>query len=263
MKLSLFVSLILLTSIVDMSLFALVSANEDTGTIQGKITLNTPAPTLPQIVTDKSVEFCGTTLIDPVLIVQENGVKEAVISLEWQGEIPTKKELPPSASLKSHQCLFQPRIQATEVGTYLQLKSGDETPHNPPGWWNDTKTVFNISLLNPSLTFKRKLRWAGIYRVECDTHTWMKSYILVFNHPFFTVTDEKGNFMLKNVPVGRHTMRVWHEILGEQTAEVVVKNQEKTQKNFVFRLVDHRRKDLKPKTVSPWPPSKDSPASTR
>ena len=66
--------------------------------------------------------------------------------------------------------------------------------------------------------------------------------------------------MLKNIPVGRHTMRVWHEILGEQTAEVVVKNQEKTEKNFVFPLIDHRRKDLKPKTVSPWPPSKDSPA---
>ena len=100
MKSSLFVSLILLISIVDMSPFSLVVANEDTGTIQGKITLNTPAPALPQIVTDKTVEFCGTTLIDPVLIVQENGVKGAVVSLEWQGEIPTKEEGPPSASLK-------------------------------------------------------------------------------------------------------------------------------------------------------------------
>ena len=255
MKSSLFVSVILLIGIVDISLFALVLANEDLGTIQGKISLNAPAPALPQIVADKSVEFCGTILIDPVLIVQEKGVKGAVVSLEWQGEIPTKEERPRSASLKSRGCLFQPRIQATQVGTYLQLNSGDEIAHNPHGWWNDTKTVFNITLIDPSLTFKRRLRWSGIYRIECDTHTWMKSYILVFKHPFFAVTDEKGNFVLKNVPVGRHKVRVWHEILGEQTAEVVVKNREETQQNFVFPLVDHRRKDLKPKTVSPWPPT--------
>ena len=255
MKSWLFVSLVLLTGIMNIGLFAPVLANEDTGSIQGKVSLNAPAPTLPEIVTDKSVEFCGATLTDPVLIVQERGVKGAVVSLEWQGKVPIRRKPLSVVSLKSHHCLFQPRIQAIQVGTYLQLKSGDETPHNPHGWWNNTKTVFNISLLDPSLTFKRKLRWAGTYRVECDTHTWMKSYILVFNHPFFAVTDEKGNFMLKNVPVGRHTVRVWHEILGEQTTEAVVKHGKETQQNFVLPLVDHRRKDLKPKTVSPWPPT--------
>jgi len=118
------------------------------------------------------------------------------------------------------------------------------------------KTVFNITLLDPSLKFKRKLRWAGTYRVECDTHTWMKSYILVFNHPFFAVTDEKGKFTLNNVPVGTHTIRVWHEILGEQKRTVVVNSGKKTKQSFVFPLVDHRREALKPKTVSPWPPNK-------
>lgn len=257
MKSLLFVSLILLTSIVGLSFSALVLADEDPGTIQGKVSLNARVPALPQIVTDKNVEFCGTTVIDPVLIVKDKGVKGAVVSLEWQGEIPTRKgkELSSHVSLKSRHCLFQPRIQATQVGTYLQLNSGDEITHNPHGWWNDTKTVFNITLIDPSLTFKRRLRWSGIYRIECDTHTWMKSYILVFNHPFFAVTDEKGNFVLKNVPVGRHKVRVWHEILGEQTAEVVVKNRKETQQNFVFSLVDHRSEALKPKTVSPWPPT--------
>lgn len=254
-KFWLFVSFTLLISLADVSFYSLAFGNRDTGTVQGTISLKVPAPTLPEIIADKSVEFCGTTLIDPVLIIQESGVKGVVVSLEWQGETVIKAESPSVITLKSHHCLFQPRIQATQVGTYLQLNSGDETPHNPHGWWNNTKTVFNISLLNPSLTFKRKLRWSGIYRIECDTHTWMKSYILVFKHPFFTVTDEKGKFVLKNIPVGRHTMRVWHEILGEHAAEVVVRNGEETDQNFVFPLVDHRRKDLKPKTVSPWPPT--------
>lgn len=257
-KFWLFVSFTLLMSLADISFYSLTFANQNIGTIQGKVSLNTPAPPLPEIIADKSVEFCGPTLTDPVLMIHEGGVKGVVVSLEWKGEVLMKDEPPSLVSLKSRHCLFQPRIQAAQVGTYLQLKSGDEIVHNPHGWWNNTKTVFNITLLDPSLTFKRKLRWAGTYRVECDTHTWMKSYILVFKHPFFTVTDEKGNFVLKNVPIGRHTVRVWHEILGEQTAVVVVRNAKETQQSFVFPLIDYRREVLKPKTVSPWPPNKNS-----
>lgn len=256
MKSCLFVAFILLISFAEIKLLGFIAANQEVGTIQGKVSLDTDAPTLPQIVVDKTVEVCGETLTDPVLIVQEGGVKGAVISLEWkQGDIQVKTKPPSPISLKSQNCLFHPRIQATQVGAYLHLNSGDKTTHNPHGWWNNTKTVFNITLLDPSVKFKRKLRWAGTYRIECDTHTWMKSYIWVFNHPFFVVTDEKGVFVLKNVPVGSHTVRVWHEILGEQTAKVVVISGKETQQSFVFPLADHRREALKPKTVSPWPPS--------
>ena len=255
MKSWLFVSLSLLVSLTEIEFLGSIAANQETGTIQGKVSLDTDAPALSQIVVDKTLEFCGKNLTDPVLIVQKRGVKGAVVSLEWkQGDIQTKGEPPPPISLKSQKCLFHPRIQATQIGTYLHLSSGDETAHNPHGWWNNTKTVFNLTLLDPSLRFKRKLRWAGTYRIECDTHTWMKSYILVFNHPFFAVTNEKGTFTLKNVPVGRHTIRVWHEILGEQTAELIVTVGKKTKHNFVLPLVDYRREALKPKTVSPWPP---------
>ena len=190
-------------------------------------------------------------------MVENRGLQGAVVFIDWDGEAPIGTS-PKNVSLQSHQCLLRPRIQATQVGAFLTLKSGDEIAHNPHGWWNDTKTVFNITLLNPNLTFKRKLKWAGTYRVECDTHTWMKAYILVFKHPFYTVTDTKGAFVLENVPMGRHTLRVWHEILGEQTSVVIVSPKKKNQMDFIFPLVDHRREELKPKTVRPWPPGNSS-----
>ena len=230
-------------------------SDKETGTIQGRVLLEGNVPALPQIVADKNIDFCGETLTDFVLVVQDRGVQGAVISIDWEGHAPIKSE-PKFISLQSRQCRFQPRIQATQVGTLLQLKSGDEITHNPHGWWNDTKTVFNITLLNPNTKFKRKLKWEGIYRVECDTHTWMKAYILAFKHPFYAVTDTKGVFEIKNVPVGNYTIRVWHEVLGEQTLSVVVKPGKTTSVDFIRPLIDHRSEKLKPRTILPWPPNK-------
>ena len=254
MKRWVFVFFSFMIGLSEMGHLSWLSANQARGKILGKVSFNAAPPPLPEVVVDKTVHICGETLKDPVLMVQEGGVKGAVVWLEWDGEFDTTGEPPSSVLLKSKNCLFHPRIQATRVGAYLHLNSGDETPHNPHGWWNNEKTVFNITLLNPNLKFKRKLRWTGIYRVECDTHTWMKSYIWVFKHPFYAVTDEKGTFMLENVPVGSHTIRVWHEILGEQTATIVVTAGKETHQIFEFTFADHRRESLKPKTVSPWPP---------
>lgn len=231
-------------------------AEQVPGTISGKILLDRDPPDLPEIVVDKSVDFCGETLKDTVLMVQDRGIQGAVVSLDWEGEVVKYENPRHPVRIQSRGCRFHPRIQATRLGNYLTLQSGDEIIHNPHGWWNDKRTVFNITLPNPNHSFKRKLKWSGIYRVECDTHTWMKAYILVFDHPFYTLTDASGNFRLENVRAGTYTIRVWHEILGEQVAKVVVPPGELVEKDFVLPLVDKRRKGLIPKTVSPWLESK-------
>ncbi|MEH0007932.1 MAG: hypothetical protein V6Z82_04340 [Flavobacteriales bacterium] len=230
-------------------------ADNERGVIHGRVLLEGDVPDLPQIVVDKSVDFCGKKVTDPVLMVQDQGIQGAVVSIEWEGDILINSP-PKPVSLQSRQCLFHPRIQATHVDAFLTLNSGDEIAHNPHGWWNDKKTVFNITLLDRNVKFKRKLKWDGTYRVECDTHTWMKAYILVFKHPFYTVTDAKGIFVLKNIPVGAHTLRAWHEVLGEQTTTVIVEPSKETTAEFSFPLVDHRREELKPQTVSPWVPTR-------
>ena len=237
----------------------LLPANKGTGMISGKILLDREPPVLPQIVVDKNVTFCGEILTDPVLVVENRGIQGAVVSLDWDGDIDPSGDLILPINLQSRGCQFQPRIHATQLDNYLILNSADEITHNPHGWWNNKKTVFNITLLNPTQKFKRKLRWVGTYRVECDTHTWMKAYILVFKHPFYAVTDKKGYFQLENIPAGTHTLRVWHEILGEQITTVIVEPEKTVEKNFVLPLVDKRRKELIPKTVSPWPSNTSTP----
>jgi hypothetical protein len=50
--------------------------------------------------------------------------------------------------------------------------------------------------------------------MNCDVHKWMNGYALTFDHPYAAVTNERGEYTIKNVPAGVElTLRGWHEAL--------------------------------------------------
>jgi len=49
---------------------------------------------------------------------------------------------------------------------------------------------------------------------------------VVTDHPFVAVTDDKGNFTIKDIPPGKYTVEIWHETLGKQVKEVSIKAKE-------------------------------------
>ncbi len=48
------------------------------------------------------------------------------------------------------------------------------------------------------------------------------AWIVVAEHPCYTVAEETGSFRLADVPAGSHQLKVWHETLGETTKDVKV-----------------------------------------
>ena len=50
------------------------------------------------------------------------------------------------------------------------------------------------------------------FYIKCDVHPWMKTWVSVFNHPFFATTDENGNYQIDNIPEGTYTVVAWHEM---------------------------------------------------
>ncbi|HWU36484.1 MAG TPA: carboxypeptidase-like regulatory domain-containing protein, partial [Candidatus Acidoferrum sp.] len=67
-----------------------------------------------------------------------------------------------------------------------------------------------------------------IVKATCDAHGWMNGWIVATDHPFVAVTDEKGNFAIKDIPPGKYTVEIWQETLGKQTKEVSIKGKEDT-----------------------------------
>src|SRR6476469_5169395 len=124
------------------------------------------------------------------------------------------------AVMDQHNETFVPHVLAITTGTTVDFPNSDRIYHN----------VFSLSKTKPfdlgryaagkskSIRFDRP----GIVRVFCDIHSHMSAFILVFNHPFFAVTDTDGRYRLENVPPGNYTVVAWNEGLASEPKPVVV-----------------------------------------
>jgi uncharacterized protein (DUF2141 family) len=85
------------------------------------------------------------------------------------------------------------------------------------------------------MTFK--IKTPGLLKLACDTHAWMRGYSYVFDHPFFAVTGESGEFSIPGVPPGRYVVKAWHEEAGMRGHEVTVF--EEGESRIQFELTTH------------------------
>ena len=56
----------------------------------------------------------------------------------------------------------------------------------------------------------------------CNVHPEMEAYVLVLETPYFAVSNKEGSYVIKNVPAGKYTLKVWHEKLKEQSIEITI-----------------------------------------
>ena len=98
------------------------------------------------------------------------------------------------------------------------------------------RSLLNLALPNAGIQLdgSRATRSPGLVEVKCDAHAWMSAYIVLFDHPYFAVTDEEGEFEIADVPPGAYTLNVWHETLGAMREEIVVKAGQAVVHSFKF-----------------------------
>jgi hypothetical protein len=79
----------------------------------------------------------------------------------------------------------------------------------------------------------KPLRKPGLVKVGCDVHAWMTAWIWVAEGPA-AVSGADGSYRLTGIPPGSYTVKVWHERLGEQTAQVAVPATGEAKLDFTF-----------------------------
>ena len=156
---------------------------------------------------------------EAVVVSEDKGLRFAVISVAGL----EKKVEPKQLTLDQKDCMYVPHVQAAVVGSKLAIQNSDPVLHNVHAYIGDDETAFNLAMPKKDQKIKKKLTDSGVMRIACDAgHTWMGAYVVVFEHPYFAVSDAKGEFVLNDVPVGEHKLELWHEKLGKQTKKVTV-----------------------------------------
>ena len=111
---------------------------------------------------------------------------------------------------------FVPRVLAITVGTTVEFPNNDVTFHNV--FSLSRVKHFDLGRYKPGKSGTVLFDRPGIVPVFCDIHSHMSAYILVFSHPFFSLTDDAGDYVISGVPAGAYTVLVWSE-LGQRAAE--------------------------------------------
>jgi hypothetical protein len=135
-------------------------------------------------------------------------------SIVWIAGVNAGKPLPieKRADLSSEHCLLDPRVQAVVVGTTMNVINDEKVLHRlvfTKLGTRDTLTVTSFFNTGEMVASERLAKTTGIVEVRCARHPWTRAYIAVFDHPYFAVTERKGNFAIDSVPPGSYTLMVW------------------------------------------------------
>ena len=212
-------SIVLLLAV---SLFALVAARPArAGEIQGRVLLSGDAPEPKKVPITIDQYVCGTEQSPGDLLVSAaREVRNVVVWLENPPPGAPSTPLPASTPMDQKECVFTPRVVIVPAAGTVEFLNSDRLLHNLHSVSKDN-APFNRTQPK-GRTIPIAFAKPEIVRIDCDLHSWMRGWVVVAPHSFYALTDAQGRFRFDNVPPGPHTLRVWHERLGESSKSVTV-----------------------------------------
>jgi plastocyanin len=196
--------------------------------VTGVITTTAKAAAPLRITTDPKV--CGTQLPDESIVVDSQGhLANAVVTL-----VGLKRASAASPVVTNEKCRFSPRVQIAKPGASLRTTSKDPMLHTTQAQQANGKTLFNVALPVPGINISKSIGPAGIVRLNCNIHLWMRGWVIVTDDAA-AVSGADGKFSIDSVPPGTYELRVWHETLKGAPQKITVVAGKPTQINFLLK----------------------------
>lgn len=203
--------------------FIAPAAAQETGGIKGTFVLKGEVPKLDPPKIDKDPQVCAAQPVPNEMLILDPGTKGVANVFVWIAKVDEKKI--PAALQKPAQdqvtidnknCRFVPHAFVARTGQTMVLLNSDPVGHNVHTFPLRGKAINDLVAPNDKVGIKRPVEKAEILptQVKCDIHPWMIGYMLVLDHPYGAVSDEKGAFTIEGLPPGKYDLKVWHEAGG-------------------------------------------------
>jgi plastocyanin len=127
------------------------------------------------------------------------------------------------ASVNQVKMTFVPRVLPVLIGTTVDFNNSDNVNHNV---FSPDKCAgaFNLGSWGRGSTKSHTFDKPCVADLLCNVHPEMEGYVLALPTPYFAVTDAGGEYLIKDVPEGAYTIKVWHPRLKQATRSVTVKD---------------------------------------
>ncbi len=221
-------------------------------TLKGTITFKGALPSDEIILLDRNVEYCGKDQKLGKYLVSNSRVKNVVVWIEniEKGKAVYNKAV--KISLKK--CKAEPLVSVGSVGGKflfineddilhtVQLKLGLKYQKNVSGRPLEYgATIYNLALPVKDLQIEKPIKKyhkytneTGFIQVTSNTHTWIRGFIFIFDHPYAAVTNDKGTFIIDNIPAGNYLLKVWHEGFGFKEKNIEITAGENVEVNIDY-----------------------------
>ncbi len=100
---------------------------------------------------------------------------------------------------------FIPQLLVVQKGAEVRFGNADPWFHNV--YSNDPK--FDLGRYPRGFWKKQVYTKTGVHHVYCDIHPNMHAVVYVVDTPYYTRTDEEGNFVLANIQPGSYQLVAW------------------------------------------------------
>jgi plastocyanin len=201
--------------------------------IRGTVRVDGKLPPLAPLQISKYRQVCKDVPNESLLIGPNQGLRYAVVTLEGvtKGKAVEKEA---QHELDNVKCRFVPHVQTASVGQFVVLKNSDPILHTAHAYFVDGQPQFNVGLY-PGRVSRKPLVTPGVVKISCEVHPWMSAYIVVTEHPYHSVTDVYGEYLISEIPPGNYKVKLWHESLGTEEKAVELKPGASQTVDFVLK----------------------------
>jgi len=230
-----------------------VMSVDNGGSIKGRVSLTgkVPSPRFFPLVASPNLEYCnrisdgkGHRILFDFTVSESRGLKDTVVKLI--GVLKGKPFLNKIQKMVMNRCHTPKYVIGARNGETLLLENTDPVRHEIVAY-EFTDGGVNQRSHRPVDANTSQTRDIFVksktenFLIKCNLHPFLQSRGIIVENPYYAITDEEGNFSIKDVPPGTYKVVAWHPFIPNQIRTITIEPENQSTLNFEFNGTNVQR----------------------